>query len=234
MELKQEGVCEFQSQASNLASNGRDLVIQGSNRDCPSMDGRRMGFLPPSNHTAASPSRTTADAMTAELQTCNLFPYTHTGCALHVAGQRRTRKACAYQDPKHQNRPTRPRGNHDDYTTPARKSPRPETPDSPRGYGRLPRAQRILLGGAPRTRCRYGWDPLAAASSPPLLLPRNTMMLSVGRSLELGGENECRARGFYGPDGVDSPSQLHARSRSMPGQAVTKPSPWARLLWELR
>jgi hypothetical protein len=63
-------------------------VIQGSNRDCPSMDGRRRGFLPPLNHIAAAPSRTTADAMTVELQTCNLMPYTHTGCALHIAGQK--------------------------------------------------------------------------------------------------------------------------------------------------
>jgi hypothetical protein len=63
-------------------------MIQGSNRDCPSMDGWRRGFLPPPNHTTAAPSRTTVDAMTVELQTCNLLPYTHTGCALHVAGQK--------------------------------------------------------------------------------------------------------------------------------------------------
>jgi hypothetical protein len=59
--------------------------------------------------------------MAAELQTCTHLPNTHTGCALHVAGQRRTRAACAYQDPKRRSRPTRPRGNHDDYTTLVRK-----------------------------------------------------------------------------------------------------------------
>jgi hypothetical protein len=61
-------------------------------------------------------------------------------------------------------------------------------------------------------------------------------MLLVGRSLELGGGKECRAQGFYSLARPNSPGQLHAHDRGMPGQAIpyTEPSLWARPLWEFR
>jgi hypothetical protein len=160
------------------------------------------------------------------------MPNTHTGCALHVAGQRRTRTTCAYQGPKHRSQPTRPRGNHGDYTAPARKfsvprdsrlTPRVRTDspcleDSPRRCAEdgmsaqkgSPGGDHFLLSlGFRPWRDARGYYEALLIYSPRVPWPRESARICSNRSLALGSEGLL---GSPGPELRARFPRIHAKS----------------------